>query len=473
MAKVRFNINKITAGFSSIEVLLAISIFALLSLGVASALAYGVQSTADQSKNISANYLANENIEAVSNISEPNFATLTNGDFHITTSGNTWGLVSGAETIYGYTRKLTIANGPDLNTKQVTSQVSWVNGTQTKTVTLVKYLTNWKRSVAVAGNWALATREWTTNVSTATPVSVRALGTTYAVVIYGSGATNFVVYNYSNPAAITVASSLALPATLIDLYLDGNYAYVTSSANASEFMVINLSTPTAAALIGTVDLAGSTDPTRISVSGNIVAVGRQNNGGTNEVAFINVATKNSPVLIREITNLNIAANDVYINGNYLYIATSTTTREIVVYNITNILTTNPVWLTDFDLSGNNTATHLAYGNGSLFVYYSGTGNIRVVTLPTATTFTEVATMIHGTIVYEMDYVDTLKYLFVASSTGTKQFAVYNVATPASPSLVIGLNNTTLFGLDYLPVADKVLGIGNTGGNSSLQVFKPN
>jgi len=131
-------------GFSFIEVILAIAVIALLVTVFAGAIIYGQESIRVAENRFKARMLAGEGIDAVRNIRDNNYSSLTDGTFGLVVSSNQWSL-SGSSDVSGiFTRRVTIST-IDANTKQITANVSWQD-TQTRTnqISIVTRLTNWR-----------------------------------------------------------------------------------------------------------------------------------------------------------------------------------------------------------------------------------------------------------------------------------------------------------------------------------------
>lgn len=137
-------------GFSLVEVLLAVSVFALIVTALTGGLIYGQQSTAVSGQRAKATFLAEEGLEAVRNIRDASFSNLTNGTFGLSTAGNQWSLSGSSDTTDIFTRAIAISS-VDADRKQVVSTVTWQQTpSQNGSVTLSTYLTQWKKSTPVS-----------------------------------------------------------------------------------------------------------------------------------------------------------------------------------------------------------------------------------------------------------------------------------------------------------------------------------
>ncbi|MEA3357730.1 MAG: hypothetical protein U9Q67_04840 [Patescibacteria group bacterium] len=144
-------ILKKEAGFSLIEVLLASAMFVVIVSSIAGAMIYGLQGSVISGTKTRASYLAEEGIEATRNIRDNDFANLVDGPHGITISSNTWAFSGTYDTVDSFTRQIDVTT-IDVHTKRVDSTVSWqATPTQTDSLTVTTYLTNWRRSVGRGG----------------------------------------------------------------------------------------------------------------------------------------------------------------------------------------------------------------------------------------------------------------------------------------------------------------------------------
>ncbi|HEX6258565.1 MAG TPA: hypothetical protein VFZ48_03735 [Candidatus Saccharimonadales bacterium] len=133
-------------GFSTVEVLLAATIFGFLTMAISGAIIYGRQSTASASDRTRANLIAEEGLEAVRNIRDDNYAALVNGTYGLSAGSGAWAFSGTSDTTDIYRRQITIADqGP--NRKVISSRVMWGAGSQERETTLTTLLTDWAAPV--------------------------------------------------------------------------------------------------------------------------------------------------------------------------------------------------------------------------------------------------------------------------------------------------------------------------------------
>jgi prepilin-type N-terminal cleavage/methylation domain-containing protein len=158
-------------GFSLVEVLLAVSVFALLVTGLIGGLIYGQQSTSLAGQRARAIMLAEEGLLAVGNIQDFAWNELTLTSTGLNTTSSYWAFngESTAEAIGDFTRTLTFADVcrddndfvtvcpgsyTDVHTRQTTSTTTWQQNTQrTGSVAVTAYLTNWASQNWTQSDW--------------------------------------------------------------------------------------------------------------------------------------------------------------------------------------------------------------------------------------------------------------------------------------------------------------------------------
>ena len=135
------------AGFSLVEVILSSAVFVLLVTALVGAYLYGQEATALAGNRARANMLAEEGLEAVRNIRDNDFASLTPGSKGLAISANQWVFSGASDATDIFTRSTTISpvGGASSNRKNITASVTWQQNPQRiGTVSLVSRLTNWQ-----------------------------------------------------------------------------------------------------------------------------------------------------------------------------------------------------------------------------------------------------------------------------------------------------------------------------------------
>lgn len=145
---------QVKKGFSLVEALLAVTIFALLTTAIVGGILYGQESTALSGTRTRANFIAEEGLEAVRSMRDSTVALPTDSapTYGLTSASNKWAFSGIQDVVDGlFTRKVTVST-VDANTKKVSVNVSWQQNTQRAgNVLLESQLTNWKTPTVIIG----------------------------------------------------------------------------------------------------------------------------------------------------------------------------------------------------------------------------------------------------------------------------------------------------------------------------------
>lgn len=135
------------AGFTIIEIILAVSVFALLVTGLAGSYLYGLETTSDAGEHSRATLYAAEGLEAARAIQDAHFSDLTDGNHGLSREGGTWTFSKTMDWTDIFSRSLTIVS-IDADHKDVVSTVTWQNNRAgEESVTLWTRFTNWRAPV--------------------------------------------------------------------------------------------------------------------------------------------------------------------------------------------------------------------------------------------------------------------------------------------------------------------------------------
>lgn len=460
-------------GFSAIEVLLASSVFIIVVSAFVGAIIYGNQSQKTAGQYNSATLYAQEAYEAVRSIRDSGFSNLPvlDGTYYLSSSGNVWSLVLTPEpALNGFTRSVTIST-INSNTKEIVVNVNFSPSPQrTKTLSFTNRLTNWSSIAVVPASWANPGQDSLLDFAGLNDgLKIQVQGN-YAYIVRNDGTPDFIIVDFSNTVSPAIVGSLSLSGIPNNIYVSGNYAYVSSSDNAQELQIINIANPALPSVVGTFDAAGTSDGRGIYVSGNTAYLGKISQTGA-DLFTINVANPASPSLLGSL-DLAGNCNEVYVSGNYSYIASSHNNQELQVVNVTNPASLS---LTGFYNPAGNTDAFTLSGQGNFI--YLGRGNvlyaINVSTPATPTLSGSIGTP--GT-TYDVS-LNTAGggiYLFVTNGSATQELQVVNISNPASMSIFGTFDppgNSILYGVAYDLTKDRAFAVGNIDAQE-FTIIKP-
>lgn len=485
MSNVNCQMSKVQRGFSLVEVLLAVSVFGLVVTALVGGLIFGQQSTALSGQRARAVILADEGLEAVRNIRDENFSSLTNGTHGLAISGNQW-VLSGSQDITDiYTRQIAIST-VDAKRKSITANVTWQqNAQRSGTVSLVTYLTSWHSTGKGAAPSLIACFNLDVANSgneAADGISIATQGNYLYLGRQNNSGYEFFIFDVTTPSSPTLLGKIATGDTANDIAVKGNYAYVASSDNPGELTVIDISSPSVPTIATKFDLtagnSGNANADALAVlvdSGNYLYLTRINSGGKEFYVF-DITTPASPTLTGSI-DLNGDTKEIGKIGNYVYAASSDNTQEFQVIDVST--PSSPSMVASLDLNQGATqpdALSIATSPNTVYLGRDGSAapEFYIIDVTTPTSPSIKSTLNIGThILQSMDYDDPSQFVFFANTApGAEDYQVIDVSNPLSPVLLNNLNlSGTPYKLVYSTAKDTVM-IASGYDSCELQIISP-
>lgn len=451
-------------GFSLVEVVLASAVFVLLVTAFIGAYLYGQEAAVLAGNRAQAVMLAQEGLEAVRNMRDFTFTTLTDGTYGLSTAGNQWSL-SGSEDIFGIFTRQIIISSVDVARRSITANVSWQQNPQRNgLVSLTTRLTHW------TVNWASALQAASIDISgVANGRKIQVQGN-YAYMIRLDGSPNFSVIDVTNPASPISIGSLTLSGTPTNIAVSGNFVYISSTNNSQELQIIDVSNASAPFVAGVYNAPGTADANGVYVNGTTVYLVRVNSSA-DEFAIVDAATPSLPVTVGSL-NLGANGNEVVVSDSFAYVASNADSQELQVINIT--APAFPTLAGSLNLSGATNAVTIAIagatvllGQGSLLYTIDVSTPASPLPLGSINTFGTL-----NDIALNLANLDT--YVYVATSANSNEFQVVNISTPSFPMLLGSVNvatNSDLLGIAYSDTLNHAFGVGASDSEEFL-VFAP-
>ena len=239
-------IKKLTQqeGFSIVEVLLAMAIFAIVTTGILYMSIDTAERDVKTSVNQEAFLYAQEGVEVARNIADKNFLSLSNGDHGLQLSGGEWSFIIAPEDLDGfYERTITVEDvyrdetgniDEDAGTffdpemKKVVVEIEWLQGgVLPKSMELSTYVTNWKGDDLIR--------------TTCTEWDAGTHGGSEAFGIDGPPTENCEIRleELQIPSAFFSSANVGKHGN--DVVVDGDYAYVAVNSFWEGLSVINIS----------------------------------------------------------------------------------------------------------------------------------------------------------------------------------------------------------------------------------------
>lgn len=285
----KFSIEK---GQSLVEIILVIGLSAVILPALLTGLVSSRQGKAQQAQRTQAVYLLNETVDAVRSVREKGWTLFANnGTFYPVISGSNWTLVSGSTVSAGLTQQVivsdlnrdsngaiaTIGGALDPSTKRVDVSISWGQpymSTVSASLYITRYLDNNSFTQTTVADFDVGTKSGTTITNT--------LGGEVILSAGGHG----------------------------DWCAPGDY------------------------ILAQMDLPKSGTANAISAyEGRAIAGTGENSSGVS-LADITITNANPPVPSLAGTFDGYKTNDVFIDGNYAYLATDSNSKEVVIVDLT-------------------------------------------------------------------------------------------------------------------------------------------
>ena len=469
--------KNVQQGQALIELIVTIAMASTILVSITLTMISIREALSRNSKSFEGNLLLQKQIEAIRSIKDSAWLSLTSpGTYHVEQSGDNWAALPGTAALGIFTYSFTVENvcrltaegsivscsdaGAllDASTKKIISSVSW-SSLGTKTISSSFYLARYANN----SSWVQTSQaDFNTGTKVGTVVTpggevqlgpssggtwtspqvvaVRNLGGTtnatdifvandraYITTLSQAGA-DFFIYDVSNPANPTLLGSLDLASDAYAVVVSGNYAYVATSHNSREMTVVNVTNPATPTLAGShFNSATAADGRGIAVSSNRAYLVTNNNttGVGYEFYTINISNPLSPAQLGGI-NLNAAARDISLSGNFAYVASTHNNQELQVINVTN---NNPTFAGSYNTPG-------ASDGNSVFVVgttvYIASAQLTILNASNPSSITLVGTFNAAGTPFGVFVSGTLAFL--AHSQANSEFKTIDISTPSSPQL---------------------------------------
>jgi hypothetical protein len=175
----------------------------------------------------------------------------------------------------------------------------------------------------------------------------------------GSPGSEFYILNVADVYHPALLGQYNVGAGVTSVVVQGNYAYLTTRDDSYEFQVFNISNPASIQRLSRIGLSGSSDALDVVVNQNQAYIAQ----GSTVYAY-NITNPNSPQQL-DTLSVGSTANELFLNENYLYVATNDSTKELQVIDITN--PANIFLAGQYNLSGSLQATDIKVRGDRVYV----------------------------------------------------------------------------------------------------------
>ncbi len=398
------------AGFSLVELLVAISFVGVIIVAIFNISSFNSTVRRLNEERTQALFFAIEGIEASKLIAWDN---LIIGDYGLARQDDTWALVADEPLLENrFSRVVTVTdvyrsdidNGNvhgnisgsqnlDPDTKKIIVTISWLSRTgkqrqeQMETYVYRFQASRWSQEDWVGGagqiDWSDDTKFYSKNAGI--DVTIPGVSTLIAGFLDWNEATTTATYNTSgnsddndvyeldgrayvvtennttgtgaefyildvndihNPQLL---GSLNIGSGVTSVVVQGNFAYISTRSDSAEFQIVDVSNPASPHVEATRGLLGSNDARDVVVNNSQAYIIQ----GSTLYAF-NITTPSSPTQYSRTLSVSYTGNELFVSGNYVYVATEDANKELQIADITN--PANMFLAGQYDLPGSLRAT---------------------------------------------------------------------------------------------------------------------
>ena len=467
MRKVRSHTKYAHRGISTVEVLLASALFVMVVSTFIGGIIFGTESAALAGHRERAVLLAREGLAVVRSVRGDDIVNISDGVFGVATSSSEYVLTGSSDTTGIFTRTVTIES-VDANRKTATSRVTWQQTAQRGgVVELVTRFTHWAMVQAGVGDWTNPAEESNLDFSGSDNGWKVDVSGDYAYVVRVSGDPNFLIIDISDPASPSITGSLSLSDGPEDIAVSGNYAYVSSDSNSEELQIIDISNPASPSVVGTFNNPGNSNMWAVAVNGTTAYLGRDSAGGS-EFYVVNVSVPAVPVLLGSV-NIGSDVNDIWISGNYAYLATDGDELQVVDISVPAL----PSVVATLNLtSGDNGEAIEGIGDTVILGRIGTTGRFHTIDVSTPTSPTLLDTYNVGDDIRDVGLTTDGTYAFVVGDKNTGEFTVLDISDPSNITLANDVDvSSDLNGVAYSEDKDRAVTVGENN-SAELRIFEP-
>ena len=296
------SIKNSSRGGILLEAILAIAILMLALTGIIGISLGGLTSTLRGEDQLEANAIVQETLEAARSVRDFDWKNLTAGVHGLSDAAGYWELSGTSSTVGDYTRRITVTD-VDAATKDVVARVEWQPFAGTNNaIEIINRFTTWLNIL------------WTQTLEAD----------------FNAGTRNSTLV--TNTAGGEVA-------------LEQRADFVNAGVYATH------------------DFPGGGDITDISTVGNILYLVTTNDGTGKEFASVDISNVSNEIITDLNTlELGVQANKLAISNGYAYIATNSSSEEVMIVRLSDFTKVNHI-----DISGSENPLGIAIVNNTLYV----------------------------------------------------------------------------------------------------------
>lgn len=179
------------------------------------------------------------------------------------------------------------------------------------------------------------------------------------------------------------------------------------------------------------DISGNSDGTKIAIQGDYAYV---LTAGNPSFIVLDLSDPLNPI-IADTLNLNGTSYNIYVAGDYAYIASGSNSQELQIVDITD--PTNVSTIGTYNDSGNEDARGVFVVGTTAYLAMNGGNDLVAVNVTNKANPTFLGGVTLSGSAYEVAVIGS--YAYVSSNANNQELQVVNILTPSAPSFVASLD----------------------------------
>jgi len=458
--------NNNCGGQMLIEALIGLALLALsISFGVI--LVFGGQDIiVDRINSLDAGIVAKEGVETAKAIIKSNWSGTSDGNHGIVFSNGSWQLSGESDQSNIYTRVVSVET-IDANQKEITVTITWPDEkNRSLQYDLTTLVTNWQEVSAIGGDtgggglfgdWSNPRTLGTVDLgpgNSATDLDVKDKIVHISAEASASSKPDFFIVDATNGSGPVIKSSLDVGTKGLNaLDAAGNYVYAANKNVTDQLVVIDVSNINAPSVVASFSLPGVSGTGAVGQSifyySNRVYIATKKASGP-ELHIIDVSNPGNPIALGS-KEINADVNGIYVAGDIAYIANSEN-EELNIFDVSD--PSSIILLGKYDAPGDSEDGKVVQLAGEKLYLGRLVGGshadhheLHIIDVSSSTSPQNLGSQDLAVDFNDLRVRDHLAFL--GTSDPNKEFQVWNISNPASPSFVSSFNFPQVAtGIDY-------------------------
>ena len=322
---------------------MGILLFGLFATATFLTLLTGQESTRTGSARVRGVYYTEQALEVAKSIRDNDFDDLTAGTHGYTIDDNGVWVLSGSNlSRYNYDTELIITSLTDTQVRLV-ARSKWKHGYNRSGATLLSMeLIDWRNRASEIGDWSNPTETGSITFTGIPLMNDVLVEGDYAYITSSAAGAGLYIVNVGNPTSPSrVSSTFSLSGEAHKMAVYQNRLYLVVEDGGDEMKCFDVTDPTGLSAstvpLESYNIPGDTNRAlALARKGDVLFIGAKGDGSESELYSFDISNSGSISLLDE---LNIDGDptiyDIYVSGNYAYLATDKNTQELITIDVSD------------------------------------------------------------------------------------------------------------------------------------------